>query len=213
MGTFFEDDDPTTYEIGGVGGITKIISYLEGYGKKAQNQEKAINKFSSKIEAYVNKFNKNANEKVDKEKEVNSKDDSTDVEKTTATAVLGIANKAYDMAVAYQTANLKKNQIILDAIKIEYKQNKAAFVKAVSANPDKLKESAILLDAIAEAAEDEVEDVIDGAINAVDTFEDSCDSTENVKDADVKNDADDVEGYESELVAENEAAFFAAMIY
>ena len=58
-----------------------------------------------------------------------------------------------------------------------------------------------------------MEDVIDGAINAVDTFEDSCDSTENVKDADVKNDADDVEGYESELVAENEAAFFAAMIY
>lgn len=213
MGTFFEDDDPTTYEIGEVGGITKIISYLEEYGKKAQNQEKAINKFSSKIEAYVNKFNKNANEKVDKEKEVNSKDDSTDVEKTTATAVLGIANKAYDMAVAYQSANLKKNQIILDAIKIEYKQNKAAFVKAVSANPDKLKESAILLDAIAEAAEDEVEDVIDGAINAVDTFEDSADSTENVKDADVKNDADDVEGYESELVAENEAAFFAAMIY
>ena len=117
------------------------------------------------------------------------------------------------MALAYQDATLKKNQIILDAIKIEYKQNKAAFVKAVSANPDKLKESAILLDAIAEAAEDEVEDVIDGAINAVDTFEDSADSTENVKDADVKNDADDVEGYESELVAENEAAFFAAMIY
>lgn len=206
MGEFFADDEPTTYEIGEIGGITSIISYLEEYGKKAQGQEKAINNFSSKIESYVKKFDDKANEKVKAEKEANG-------DKTAASDAVTNANKAYDMALAYQEAHLKKNQIILDAIKIEYKQYKAAFVKAVSANPDKLKESAILLDAIAEAAEDEVEDVIDGAINAVDTFEDSADSTENVKDADVKNDADDVEGYESELVAENEAAFFAAMIY
>jgi hypothetical protein len=213
MGVFFEDDEPNTYQIKEIGGITNITTYLEGYGKKAQEQEKAANKFSSKIESYVNKFNKMANEKVTKEKELNDSESADDTTKTHATALVTVANHAYDMALAYQEAHLKKNQIILDAIKIEYKQNKAAFVKAVSANPDKLKESAILLDAIAEAAEDEVEDVIDGAINAVDTFEDSCDSTENVKDADVKNDADDVEGYESELVAENEAAFFAAMIY
>lgn len=207
MGVFFEDDEPTTYEIGEVGGITSIVSYLESYGKKSQEQEKAINKFSSKIEAYVKKFDTKANEKVKAEK------DAEGDAKEAASKELEAANKAYDMALAYQEAHLKKNQIILEAIKIEYKQNKAAFVKAISANPDKLKESAILLDAIAEAAEDEVEDVIDGAINAVDTFEDSADSTENVKDTDVKNDADDVEGYESELVAENEAAFFAAMIY
>lgn len=207
MGTFFEDDEATTYEIGDVGGTTSIISYLEGYGKKAQDQERAINNFSSKIEAYVKKFDTEANNKVKAEK------DAEGDAKEAAGKALEAANHTYDMALAYQDATLKKNQIILDAIKIEYKQNKAAFVKAVSANPDKLKENAILLDAIAEAAEDEVEDVIDGAINAVDTFEDSADSTENVKDADVKNDADDVEGYESELVAENEAAFFAAMIY
>lgn len=213
MGVFFEDDEPNTYQIKEIGGITNITTYLEGYGKKAQEQEKAANKFSSKIESYVNKLNKMANEKVTKEKELNDSESADDTTKTHATALVTIANHAYDMALAYQEAHLKKNQIILDAIKIEYKQYKAAFVKAVSANPDKLKENAILLDAIAEAAEDEVEDVIDGAINAVDTFEDSADSTENVKDADVKNDADDVEGYESELVAENEAAFFAAMIY
>lgn len=198
MGTFFADDEPTDYEIGdaAVGGITKIITYLEEYGKKAQNQEKAVNKFASKIESYVNKFNTNAN---DVAKNKDSDKDAIDA-----------ANHAYDMAVAFQAANLKKNQIILDAIKIEYKQYKAAFVKAIAANPDKLKESAILLDAIAEAAEDEVESVIDSSIKAVDTFEDSADSTENVKDADVKNDAD---GYESELVAKNEAAIFADMLY
>ena len=200
MGTFFEDDEATEYELGEVGGITKVISYLEGYGKKAQEQEKAVNKFSSKIESYVNKFNTNANDVA------KDKDSDKDAIET--------ANKAYDMAVAYQAAHLKKNQIILDAVKIEYKQYKAAFVKAVNANPDKLKESAILLNAIAEAAEDEVESVIDSSIDAVDTFEDSCDTTKNVKDADVKNDADDVEdGYESGLVAENEAAIFADMLY
>ena len=200
MGTFFEDNEATEYELGEVGGITKVISYLEGYGKKAQDQEKAVNKFSSKIESYVNKFNTNANDVA------KNKDSDEDAIKT--------ANKAYDMAVAYQAAHLKKNQIILDAVKIEYKQYKAAFVKAIAANPDKLKENAILLNAIAEAAEDEVESVIDSSIDTVDTFEDSCDTTKNVKDADVKNDADDVEdGYESGLVAENEAAIFADMLY
>ena len=55
---------------------------------------------------------------------------------------------------------LQLSNVQLEAIKEYYKQLKAVFMKAVTVSDKKLEESSIYAQAVAEAAEDEVEDVI-----------------------------------------------------
>lgn len=173
METFFEDEEST--EMKDIsGGIRGVCTYLSGFGKANSNINKFVNKITSNLTKLVNEANKAADTKA------KEKAEDADIQN---------ANKAYDMAVAYQTFLLKKCQIVMDAIKIEYKQNKAAFMKAIAANDKKLEESAAYLNAVAEAAEEEVEDVIDGAIDAVD-ISDTNNASTNVLDPDVSDDPD-----------------------
>ena len=70
------------------------------------------------------------------------------------------ASHEYDMAVVFNDAVLIYSNVQLEAIKEYYKQLKAVFMKAVTVSDKKLEESSIYAQAVAEAAEDEVEDVI-----------------------------------------------------
>ena len=62
-------------------------------------------------------------------------------------------------------------------------------MKAIAANDKKLEESALYLDAVAEAACQEVEDVISGALSTEELSK-ICNASKNVKDADVSDDPD-----------------------
>ena len=70
------------------------------------------------------------------------------------------ASHEYDMAVVFNDAVLIDANVSLEALKEYYKQLKAVFMKAVTVSDKKLEESSIYAQAVAEAAEDEVEDVI-----------------------------------------------------
>ena len=70
------------------------------------------------------------------------------------------ASHEYDMAVVFNDAVLIDANVHLEALKEYYKQLKAVFMKAVTVSDKKLEESSIYAQAVAEAAEDEVEDVI-----------------------------------------------------
>ena len=208
----FEDED--TVKLSTVGGIRSIIGYLNDFSKKSSDMNTAINKLTTALEKLVKEADKRANQLA--------KDKAPDEE-------IKKANKVYDMAQAYQTATLKENQAILNAIKYEYKQNKAAFMKAVSANDKKLEESALYLDAVAEAACQEVEDVICGAIGKEELSK-ICNASKAVKDADVSDDPDKLTygpncythngsyvptdgSVDSTIVGKHESAEFGEMLY
>lgn len=134
-------------------------------------------------------------------------------------------NKKYTMAVVYQDCQMKINAAYIDVLKIQYKQTKAAFMKCISANDKKLEESAVWADAIAEAAEDEVTDVLQNAISK-EEISDINNASSAVKDADVSDDpnelvySDDPDttkvptaGTKDANIGTKEAAFFGQMLY
>lgn len=139
------------------------------------------------------------------------------------------ANKIYDMAVAYQNVVLRATRWVLDTSKEEYKQYKAAFMKAIAANNDKLEESVIYAGAVAEAAAEEVESVISGALSKEELSK-ICNASLNVKDADVSDDPDKLTygpdyysdnlsyvrtdgSVDTEINSKSESAFFGQLLY
>jgi hypothetical protein len=212
MSEVFADDDATTYTIDEIGGPRSICKYLEDFEGKKKNITKLVNDMTRDLDKLV----KEANTKIDeaaKSSDANADDN------------IQAASHTYDMAVAYQDFMLKRSSLAMDAIKIEYKQNKAAFMKAIAANNKKLAE-ATLLDAIAEEAEQEVEDVISGSIDDVDLTNTNNAST-NVLDPGVSSDpdalvyADDPDYTEADTAgtvdtnvnSREESAFFGKMLY
>lgn len=174
-----EDEDTLT--LGEVGGWRAVANFINGYAAKSKTMQSNINKTTTALEKLVKDYDKAAGTAADAS--VKDKDDEA------KTAAVATANKEYDMAQAYQTAMLAMMQACTQVSTIEYKQAKAAFMKAVAANEKKLEESAVLLDAIAEAAEDEVDSVITTALSD-EEISDLSAATVNVKDADVSDDPD-----------------------
>ena len=138
------------------------------------------------------------------------------------------ANKLYDMATAYQDDMLKFFGYFQNAMKVSYKSEKAIFMKAIAANDKKLAESTYL-DAIAEAAEQEVDDVISSALSKEELSKINNASL-NVMDADVSDDADKLtygpDKYTDDIVSvktagtvdteinsKEESAFFGKLFY
>ena len=160
---YWEDDSPETYKISEIGGIRNLINEFDG-GQKAINKlENSVKKVTSKLDTKVKEYNKKADDaakaytdadKNDKAAYDKAETDSTD------------ANHAYDMAVVSNDVSLIQMNTSIEVIKEYYKQLKSAFMKAVTVNNDKLAESSIYAQAVAEAAEQEVEDVISGALDA-----------------------------------------------
>ena len=173
-----EDEDTVT--LGSIGGWRTLSNVLSSNAKALKDMQTSINKETTRLEKLVKEYDKKANDAV--KASVADKDDTTKANAVTD------ANKEYDMAQAYQTASLAKLQALQKAYTIYYKQCKAAFMKAVAANEKKLEESAYL-DAVAEAAEQEVEDVITSALSD-EELSDFTVASKDVKDADVSDDPD-----------------------
>lgn len=178
--------DEETVTLDSIGGWRKVAGFISDYDKKLKTMNSNINKTTSNLEKLVKKYDDKASNLT--KASMPGGTGEVDGEKADDTSI-GKANKQYDMAQAYQTVTLNLMQATQQIATIEYKQNKAAFMKAVAANPKKLEESAILLDAIAEAAEDEVDNVIGAALSDEELSKLSAAST-NVKDGDVSDDPD-----------------------
>lgn len=175
----FEDEDTVT--LGSIGGWRAVASFISDYAGKLKTMQSSINKTTTALEKLVKDYDKAAS---------NAASESVkDKDNTAKAAAVETANKEYDMAQAYQTAVLATMQASTQICTIAYKQNKAAFMKAVSAKEGKLEESAVYLDAIAEAAEDEVDNVIQSALSDEELSDLTAAST-NVKDGDVSDNPD-----------------------
>lgn len=219
MEEFFDDDSASTYELSEVGGIRPVLTYLSAFDGKMKGITNRVNKIATALDKLVKDANKKADASTSTTNDKGEKVAGADADITAA-------NHVYDMAVAYQNYTLKDNQIVMEAIKIEYKQNKAAFMKAIAANDKKLEESAVYLNAVAEAAEQEVEDVIDGAIGDID-LSTTNNASLNVLDPGTSDDPDKLTYAEdkdydeaktsgsvkSSVNSKEEAAFFGAPLY
>lgn len=171
-----EDED--TVKLGDVGGIRAVLSFVSEYASKLKTMQSNINRSTSKIEKLVKEYEKA--EGTAAKAVVNAKGDDI----KTAEDALTTARKEYDMAQAYQTAMLAHMQLCTSIATIEYKQNKAALMKAIAVNDKKLEESTVYAEAIAEAAEQEVEDVIGSALSDEEISKLSV-ASKDVKDGDV----------------------------
>lgn len=214
-------DAEDTYQIkdSEIGGIRNVIQLLEGADKKSKDAKKVCDnaiRFSDKL---ISAANKNADNAA---KESASKDNNQTTE--AKDAAVKVANHAYDMSVDFQSVLMIVTSTYLNILKTEYKYAKAAFMKAVAADNEKLAEQAVYLDAVEEAAAEEVEDVIDGAMDTVDLSNTNNAST-NVLDADVDNSPEHMEAEHDrpykpvstdgteDTKYTREAAYFGAPLY
>lgn len=155
----WEDNSPDKYDFKDIftGGARELVVAFDGFGKLISDYEKSVKKTTSELDKKVKEYNKLANEAAKKYRE-----DKNDEKKEASDR----ANREYDMAVVVNDVMLTVYDFYIEAAKEMYKQTKAVFMKAVTVNNDKLAESSIYAQAVAEAAEQEVEDVISGALDA-----------------------------------------------
>lgn len=221
-------DEEDTLKLSEVGGIAKIMSDISNYAKTSKELQSDLNKTTSNLEKLVKEYEKKVVESGNGVATAAKNDGPEAGSVTSAQGDLDTARKEYDMAQAYQSVMLTNMQASIEVETILYKQNKAAFMKAISASSKKLEEST-LLDAIAEAAEQEVEDVIADALSDEEISQ-ICTASKNVKDADVS-DCPSANTYgpdcytansaytpasgtvDTEINSKEEAAFFGQMLY
>lgn len=190
---YFSDDAPEKYELNETGeSMQTIMSFLEDSSKIS----KAVGKYVSKTTSNLGKIVKDADKKAKEEADKHGKKDSTGGTVDNSTNV-ETANHTFAAAQTYESVILVQIAAKQEAFKIVYKQAKAAFMKAIAANDKKLEENALYLDALAEAAENEVEDVISGALSSSAEYTNLA-STSNapkaVKDGGVSDDPDHLIG-------------------
>lgn len=174
--SFFKDQETDKLSKFNLNGAS-LVHYLETYDSRSKKIKDNLNKLTKSINSLIN----------DAEKNVNTKADAVSHEDPNTTTEVDNANKAYQAAVVYQECEQIKSKALLDEIAFDYKQHKAAFMKAVTVNPDKLKEDAIYYDAVAEAAAQEVEDVISGAISKEELSQFNA-ASKNILDSDASDD-------------------------
>jgi hypothetical protein len=212
-----------TVELKEIGGWRTLAVTMENGMKNISKFQELTNKYEKAIGKLVKKYD-------DKAAELSKTSVNATGEKAKAAdEAIKEANQTYEMAVAFQTATNIEIKAIIEIFTIVYKQTKAAFMKAVTVNPKKLEESTVYAQAVAEAAETEVEDVITGALSKSE-IEDLSAATTDVKDADVKDDPDaltyapdcytddeakpEVDGaVDTEINSKEESAFFGKMFY
>lgn len=180
-GVFFEDTDTMKLSESGTD-ISSIMSYLEGYNKALTALKNKVNKFETATKKLVSDADKQATKTAGK---VGNKD--SDGKEVTADDATN-ASATYSKALAYQEATTWVHKCLLNEIAFDHKQKKAVFMKAVTINPKKLKESADYAEVMAEAAAQEVEDVINGALSAEQITKNINIASKNVLDDGVSND-------------------------
>lgn len=253
---FWDDTEATKYDAKEIG-VRTIVTDLEGYDKILKEAEKTAKKVTDSYEKLVQTADKMAKEaaglksdtanrgnlhfigdttKADNEYKNNFDDegklkDVTDgkTKDNVIEANITKANHTYDVAVVMSDASVAETGVVIQVHKAYYAQLKSAFVKLATANKNKLKESTIYLDAVEEAAAQEVEDVICGALSN-EELSDLTNASSNVIDSDVSNDPsaltygpdrytksvyyDRADGYkDSNINSNEESAFFGKLLY
>ena len=193
--------------------INNVVEFM----KKAKDNS---NDAKGKIKDYISKLEKLVNElkKEEKNAEKASKDDNaSDAVKSGNDVLIKATTSAYKVASAYQTGVLFILGQYKNDIKNEYKQNKAIFAKAIMINPDKYNESVIYADAVAEAAEDEVDNVINTSIENKDgNVEDVSNADTTIvdsKNADNTDKIDDESKDCNPAYEKLESAYFSELIF
>lgn len=227
---FADGGEASTEDLKDVGGIRAVCNFLSSYEKDLRELERKTKDLVKTADNLAKDADKKAKEKIDaargltkKTGETLSADDQANNAKIDA---VDDANKSFDMATAYQDVVLKATQWVLNTKKTEYKQYKAAFMKAIAADDKKLEST--LLEAVGEAAEQEVDSVIDRAISKEELSELNKANT-NVIDSDVSDDydkltygpdkyTDDYYGtkagsVDTNINSKSESAFFGKLFY
>lgn len=227
--------EPDTEELKDIGGIRAIIQFMDGRSKNLRELNKNTDDVIKWIDKLVKEADKQANDKAKEGSKIKVGADKPDGsgqynQNDVNDSDVGIkfANQAHDMAVAYQDVLTKAVNWTLNADKKDYAQHKAAFMKAIAANNDKLAESTYL-DAVAEAAEQEVEDVISSALSKEELSKINNASL-NVMDSDVSDDPNkltygpdyytDNQSYvrtsgsvDTDINSKSESAYFSGLFY
>lgn len=178
---FFEDTDTMKLSESGVD-ISSIMSYLEGYNKAITALKNKVNKFETATKKLVKDADRKALKTAGNIGKKN--DDGTEVTADDAAT----ASATYSKALAYQEATTWVHKCLLNEIAFDHKQKKAVFMKAVTINPKKLKESADYAEVMAEAAAQEVDDVINSALSTEQITKNINIASKNVLDDGVSND-------------------------
>lgn len=148
----FEEMEKMELDKTDAAGIVGIMNYLET-GEKTISIIKSNN---ASYETALNKLIKFADDEFTKASRESKPGNTED---------LSTAKLFYDEACAFQTATLKHINCQLQAYKYKHAMYKAAFMKAIAVNDKKLNENAEYLDALEEAATDEVDGVFDSFLN------------------------------------------------
>ena len=191
--SILENEDTLTLD--DIGGWRTTATFLKEHHKKLTTMNSSINKTTKALDKLVNHYNKKASD-LNRLNTSNSDDKNykyTSIKQNSNEEIIDAsdennvnnAEKEYQMSVAFQTVILATIEAIKQVSVINYRQNKAAFVKAVTVNPKKLEESTYL-DAVVEAAEEEVDAVIGNALKK-EELSDLCSASKNVIDGDVCN--------------------------
>ena len=210
---YLEDEEKDEMSTFNITARTILTDLKDNMPKKITKAKNTCDKLILNIDKKAKELNKKANSYASTKTDPYKQDEMDNL------------NKKYTMAVVYQDCQMKINAAYIDVLKIQYKQTKAAFMKCISANDKKLEESAVWADAIAEAAEDEVTDVLQNAISK-EEISDINNASSAVKDSDVSDDpnelvySDDPDttkvptaGTKDANIGTKEAAFFGQMLY
>lgn len=196
-----------------------LVTYLQDCSKEIRKREQDIRKINNNIDKAVKEIDKKANDLAKKSVGDDDEDGKKYTDESLSTAQKE-ANTLFEWAKAFQDATLMVLNGNITAVKKEYKQYKAAFMKAIAANDKKLEESAIYLDAVAEAAEQEVTDVLDKALSKEEISRLVSAASKNVADEGVSDDYDKLVydnnqyvGRDAYAKAANESALFSEPLY
>ena len=173
---YFKEEDTDELKSFKLTGPT-LVNWMDNYGTKKKNIDRALHQ----IEQAVNRLVKDA------DKNVSTKAKAVDSEKPETTTEMDDANHTYQAAIVLQECVQWAIKCSLNEIAFDYKQHKAAFMKAVTVNEKKLKENAEYYDAVAEAAAQEVDDVINGAISKEELSQFNA-ASKNILDGDASDD-------------------------
>jgi hypothetical protein len=218
-----------------LGGIVNICNTLRTYDKRIEGFRKNYNETIKKAKS----LSKSAKKYIGEVRKNTSKDEVTLIDKEgNATGKVNGKKKAvseatevYQFSCFWRDALMVESRVYINLLTRDFKQHKSALIKAYgSVGP--YKESAIYFDALAEAAEDEVDNVISGVIDsdAGSQITDLCLAATDVKDDDVSDDpdaltydktncysynapTDEPDGSIDTTINSNESAYFGALLY
>lgn len=223
--------------------IRGIMSYLTGSAKTLSNIKHNMDSVEKGVGKLIQRCDKElvSLSKIKAGKDGNAEANGTYYNRKTGVedgeiakganvdAELASSKNAYEMTQAFQTAELKNTSAIIEAFKYRHKMYKAVFMKAIGVNDKKLEESSIFADALAEAAEEEVTEVIDKALDNEELSKINV-ASKNVLDSDVSDDPGKLTygpdcytpnrsyvqadgSVDTEINSKEEAAFFGQMLY